>query len=181
MLNRLPTRMPSLNEMLHNIFNPHPKDIARALEVNEQTVRAWIKADDAPRTALLSLFWLTSWGMSLADAETFNRAQLAEGMVDCLLRENKRLAQEIELLKKAASYGAANEPSTAPHHASLPSGYQAPFRPLPGFAAAKSVESAPSAPKTEAGSRAHRTASRPIEEPSSLRFEGAIPQLRAKS
>lgn len=133
MLNRLPNRMPSFNQMLDNIFNPSPKEVGRALGVDERTVRRWIHDDDAPRTALLSLFWLTSWGMSLADAETFNRAQLAEGMVDCLRRENRRLVQEVETLNRRASFGAANEPSVAAHHLALPPSYRAPFRPLPGF------------------------------------------------
>jgi hypothetical protein len=92
MLNRLPTWLPTLQELMTDLglqAGDVPK-IARALGVSDRTVWRW-KASEAPRMALLSLWWLSRWGHSEWDAEMHNRTQLALGLRDALWREVARL------------------------------------------------------------------------------------------
>ena len=70
MLNRLPRQMPPLDVMLADIGNPTTREVARALDVTERTVRRWLSHGTAPRPVMLALFWVTSWGLSATDCET---------------------------------------------------------------------------------------------------------------
>lgn len=83
MLNRLPTWLPSLNELLRDIGTPGSERVAKALGVSESTVRRW-KRSSAPKTALLALWWLTRWGHSAWDAEMANRTRLALDLAEAL-------------------------------------------------------------------------------------------------
>lgn len=92
MLNRLPTWLPSLQELMTDLglnASDVPK-IAKALGVSERTAWRW-KAGQAPRMALLSLWWLSRWGHSEWDCEMFNRTQLAIQSRDAVWREVRRL------------------------------------------------------------------------------------------
>jgi hypothetical protein len=116
MLTKHPKRTPPLADMLADLGNPTDKDIAKALCVSERMAKQWRKKDDAPRTVLLALFWVTHWGQQWADAETFNRAQLDYQEANALRRQVKELEQIIARLVSIADFGSANDPSTAHHH-----------------------------------------------------------------
>jgi hypothetical protein len=110
MLNRLPRHMPRLAEMLADIGNPTPRDLARALGYSERTVRAWLKTDNAPRAVMLAVFWLTRWGMSSVDAEAHNLMQMHAGLAQCERQRADELAHAVERLETLGAYGAANSP-----------------------------------------------------------------------
>jgi monomeric isocitrate dehydrogenase len=118
MLNRLPAMLPSLRELMAECGNAKPHELAKALDVDERTVYRWLATDRAPRAALLSIFWVTKWGMSLADAETFNLAQLHMGMTEALKLELNRARAEIAALQeqmgrigRLGDFGSANDPA----------------------------------------------------------------------
>jgi hypothetical protein len=117
MLNRLPKRVPSLSDMLVEIGRPKPAQVAKALDVHERTVNRWLREGRAPKPAMLSLFWLTKWGMQWLDAEVFNLAQMHMGMSQALKREldqakaeNLRLQDQIGHLGRLGEFGSANDP-----------------------------------------------------------------------
>jgi len=87
MLHQIPRRVPAFGLLYEDLGRPHPSNLSAALGVDESTVRRWIKAQDAPRPALLALFWVTTWGASQLDAELFNRWQLSEGLCTALRAE----------------------------------------------------------------------------------------------
>lgn len=94
MLNRLPSGTGSFEDLLADLgltARDTPR-IARALGVSERTVWRW-KKTNAPRMALLSLWWLSREGHSTWDCEMFNRTQLALAM-------NRSLWQHIGELKR---------------------------------------------------------------------------------
>lgn len=117
MLNKLPTWLPSLPELMADLgltAADVPK-MAKALGVSERSVWRW-KAGEAPKMALLSLWWLSRWGHSLWDCEMHNRTELALAMRDSLWREVRKLqdqarTQQRQLLGQVARpQRAANEP-----------------------------------------------------------------------
>lgn len=114
MLNRLPTpvQCPQLSQILDDLGRPSPRLLARALGVSPGTVTRWIREDQAPRPVLLSLFWLTRWGMSLVDAEAVNAARLHASMAACLRAEVDRLQLELARVVAAGDFGCANDPTT---------------------------------------------------------------------
>lgn len=111
MLNRLPRQVPPLSMMLDDIGRPSPRELARAFDVTERTVRRWIADDSAPLTVLLALFWLTSWGISAVDAEAHNSAVMSASMVRVLRGQVSDLKARLDRLGKIADFGAANDPA----------------------------------------------------------------------
>jgi hypothetical protein len=87
MLNRLPAAVPPLSLILADLGHPHPRDVARALGVSPRTVYTWQAADQAPRTAALSLFWVTRWGQQWLDADLFNAYRLHSALADARGRD----------------------------------------------------------------------------------------------
>lgn len=124
MLNRLPRQLPPLSLMLSDLGNPSHDDLARALGVTARTVRRWVADDDAPRPALLALYWLTRWGQSAVDAEAYNAMRMHAGLADARGREIERLRAELARLAALADYGSANAPTLAV----LPMAQVLPFR-----------------------------------------------------
>jgi hypothetical protein len=117
MLVKLPKHLPSLREMLIDIGNPHPEQIAKSLGVGYSTVRRWIVNNDAPRPAMLALFWLTQWGQQRLDADLFNWAQIQAGLYGATRRELDQakgeitqLQNQITRLGRLGEFGSANDP-----------------------------------------------------------------------
>lgn len=111
MLNRLPTpvQCPALSQILSNLGNPPIAALASAMGVSTSTAARWVKADSAPRPVLLSLFWLTSWGMSLIDAEATNAARIHAGMTSALRDQVDALRGELARVVSAGDFGCAND------------------------------------------------------------------------
>ena len=111
MLNRLPRQLPALPDMLADIGHPTPRAIGRALGVTERTARRWMATGQAPRPALLALFWVTSWGMSATDAEAHQAAALHAARADALARETRALQADLARVLALSDTGAANAPT----------------------------------------------------------------------
>ncbi len=118
MLNRLPKVTPPLNEMMADCGNATPKQIGKALGVNERTVKRWLSTGEAPKSALLALFWVTRWGLQWADVEVFNLAQLHISASDTLKCELAKAGAEIQALReqivhlgRLGDFGSANDPA----------------------------------------------------------------------
>lgn len=122
MLNRFPSATPSLEDMLHDIGNPKPDEVAKALRVSTRTVRRWRADGNAPRPVMLAIFWLTRWGMSLIECEAINLAQLHIGLQRCTREQLEQaraahvaavteLEMRLELLVRIGDFGAANDPA----------------------------------------------------------------------
>lgn len=101
--------------MLDDLGNPKPAELARALGVTPRTVFRWLaEPDQTPRPVLLSLFWLTRWGMSAIDAEAVNAARLHAAMVAGLRSELDRLRAELARVVAAGDFGCANDYTAEP-------------------------------------------------------------------
>jgi predicted DNA-binding transcriptional regulator AlpA len=120
--------MPPLEVMLHDIGNPKPAEVAQALRVHRRTVERWIQDGNAPRPVMLALFWLTRWGMSSVECETFNLALMHAGAAALAQQQLKeaqaRHAAEVEELElklqrlgRIGDFGAANDPAPEVRHA----------------------------------------------------------------
>lgn len=86
MLVHIPRQLPPLSALLDDLGQPRPHALARALGVSARTVQRWIARDDAPRPALLALFWLSRWGRSVVECAAVNEAAALRGMLDALKR-----------------------------------------------------------------------------------------------
>ncbi|MGM9480296.1 hypothetical protein ACS5PN_03790 [Roseateles sp. NT4] len=89
--------------------------MARALGVHPRTVERWRAGrSPAPRSVLLGLFWLTSWGQSELDCELHNRATAYTGHIEAARRENDALRRELARVLAAGDFGSANRPTLQP-------------------------------------------------------------------
>jgi hypothetical protein len=115
MLALMPRQVPSLATILADLGNPSPVEIARALGVTPRTVERWLHDADAPRPALLALFWLTRWGQSEVDCRAINDAQHQAQRAAVLESEVCRLRAEVSRLVRLGRFDCANDVShTAP-------------------------------------------------------------------
>ena len=86
--------------------------IAKHLNVSRQTLSRYIRADQAPRPVMLSLFWETRWGRSAADTEAanfgilnFRQARGLERELDTMRRQLARLELELSMADTVAANG----------------------------------------------------------------------------
>jgi hypothetical protein len=110
MLNRIPKTLPSFNELLLNLGRPTLSDVAKSLDVSEYTVRRWVKTNAAPKSAKLSLYWLTHWGRHAVDTDMAFELQNTRELAAAYAREGVKLKQSIAHLIRVGDFGAANEP-----------------------------------------------------------------------
>lgn len=118
-LSKQPKSIPSLDDMVVYLGRPPAKDLAKSLGVDESQMARWLKANDAPRPVLLSLFWLTHWGQQWVNTDLYNLANIHMSMNGVLQKElaearelNKRLHMRIEKLGTLGDFGSANDPVT---------------------------------------------------------------------
>lgn len=107
------THTPPLSCLLDDLTTSDLGAIACHLGVNVATLKRWKQADQAPRTALLALFYETRWGYSLMESTAHNGAMYARQEADGLKRENAMLRARIARLEKTGFFGAANAPVMA--------------------------------------------------------------------
>lgn len=88
------------------------RQIARHLDISERTLQRYMATDNAPRAAVLALFWESHWGRQCADVEASNWAALQYRRAEGLERTNATLRAHIERLEKdyASTGQAANSP-----------------------------------------------------------------------
>lgn len=87
-----------------------PRAVARHLGVSWRTMQRWIKDDQAPRAAMLALFYESRWGRSAVDAAAVNDARQANALAGALERECAMLRARIARLERLGGYGSANAP-----------------------------------------------------------------------
>ncbi|HNE59164.1 MAG TPA: hypothetical protein PLA33_02640 [Ottowia sp.] len=111
--------LPPLSVLLDSI-PAQPRQLARHLGVSLTTLHRWRRADQAPRAAMLALFWESPWGRSLAHTAADNAARAhaahAQALADQVTRLRGQLAQALR------AYGqprAANDPLLAVDLASV--------------------------------------------------------------
>ncbi|CAN7306023.1 hypothetical protein [Acidovorax delafieldii] len=109
-----PRSIPALSQLLPDLGQPSPREIARYLDVSERTVYGWKATDNAPRSALLALFWESSYGLSALDAELHNSVAVWRNLSESLNHEAQMLRVRIARLEKMGGFGSANAPHLAP-------------------------------------------------------------------
>lgn len=104
------THTPPLSYMLDDIFVRDLKKIAKHLGVTVQTLKKWRANDNAPRAAMLALFYETQWGYSLMYTTAHNGEKCARELADSLQRTNDALRVRIARLEALGNFESANEP-----------------------------------------------------------------------
>lgn len=107
------THTPPLSVLLDDLLTRDSKAIAKHLDVTTRTLSAWQRTDNAPRAALLALFYETRWGYSLLETTAHNTAMVYRNQVQGLERENAMLRARIARLERTGQFGAANAPVMA--------------------------------------------------------------------
>lgn len=107
------TQTPPLSYMLDDLLTRDDRAIARHLGISTRTLDRWRADDQAPRAAMLALFWETRWGYSQVDADLYNAAQVYRQESQGLQRLNAALRVRIARLEALGSFGAANAPTLA--------------------------------------------------------------------
>lgn len=105
-------QMPSLLTMLDDLPHNVPM-LCKHLDISKSTLDRYIKAEGAPRTVMLSLFWETRWGVSQINCQAVNDAAMHYGYSDMLRQQNAKLHRQIaQLESERSTYGhlAANTP-----------------------------------------------------------------------
>lgn len=109
-----PRTIPALSQVLPDLGNPSPREIAAYLGVTERTVYGWKATDAPPRAALLALFWESSYGLSAINAELHNAAHVYRSLSDSLNHEAQKLRTRIAWLEKNGRFDCANQPFMIP-------------------------------------------------------------------
>ena len=104
-----PSSLPIWHTIIDDLGNPPPARVARVLGLGLRTVYRYNQTGEAPKVALLALFWLTRWGRSAVHVQATNDAILACGYVESLRAEVRRMEGNVRQLAALAT-GAANDP-----------------------------------------------------------------------
>lgn len=104
------THTPPLSYMLDDLFVRDLKKVAKHLGVSVQTLKKWKAKDEAPRAALLALFYETQWGYSLVATTAHNGEMFQRQLADSLKRTNAALRVRIARLEALGNFESANEP-----------------------------------------------------------------------
>jgi predicted DNA-binding transcriptional regulator AlpA len=107
----MPKTIPAFKDMLVDIGNPHPREIAKALKVTERSVWRWLAANKAPHSVMLAIFWLTKWGMSEIEAAAHNAAIGSAAQARCLQEELERVTATLQRISKISDFGSSNDPA----------------------------------------------------------------------
>lgn len=109
--------VPALSLLLSDLGDPSQRAIARALGVCPRTVARWIAQDQAPRCAMLALFWVSRWGRDQIAGHAIEGARLAHAMNAALTAENHQLRRELARVLVVGDFGSANDPTLENLHA----------------------------------------------------------------
>lgn len=104
MLNLIPRHTPPLSVLMDDL-RLTPKTMARVLNVSERSVYRWLTKDHAPRPVMLSLFFVSRWGVGLISCETENAARMWSGFARCLIEERSARSRVFDLTRQAANSG----------------------------------------------------------------------------
>lgn len=107
----LPRTTPPLDVMLADIGPPNAPEIAKTLGVHCSTVFRWIARGEAPRTAMLALFYASKWGQSLVHSQAHNDAVLQAQTARNLLERLDAAERQLARLGQIGEFGSANDPA----------------------------------------------------------------------
>ncbi len=107
----LPRRIPALSALLEDLGNPSSAAVAKALGVHVSTVERWRREERAPRTALIALFFTTTWGRSAVNCQAENDASLYFGYAAALRTELDAANAKLARLGQIGEFGSANDPA----------------------------------------------------------------------
>lgn len=110
MFSDAPRSLPAFSFLYDELGNPAPAKLARHLDVSVRTVLRWIKADHAPRTALLAMFWETRYGRSAVECRAVNDAVMQAELARCHRDEARQRLRELEHVLSVGDFGSANSP-----------------------------------------------------------------------
>lgn len=102
--------MPEFRELLY-LAGAKPRDVARYLGVTERSVFSWLKANKAPRSAMLALYWVSHGGKHELHEELANERAIYYRQFVAARAENERLKQALALHEQHGVYDSANSPS----------------------------------------------------------------------
>lgn len=108
-----PALMPAFSCLLDDMPAPAAQ-VARHLGVSARTLARWRAAEQAPRAAMLALFFESRWGRSAVNAHAENGARVYAGLAGALERENATLRARIARLERLGGFGSANDPLVSP-------------------------------------------------------------------
>ncbi len=111
MLNRFPCHTPPLDVMLGDLGEPSAGEVGRALGVDRSTVSGWLRRGQAPRPALLALYYLTRWGHSDVHCQAHNDAQTLAMTVEVLRGQLETAMAQLSRLGQIGEFGSANDPT----------------------------------------------------------------------
>ena len=97
--------------MLADLGNPAPAELARVLDVPLRTVRRWVREDQAPRVAMLAVFWLTRWGRSQVECHAVNDARMMAALARSRADQLAAAHAELSRLLAIGDFGSANAPT----------------------------------------------------------------------
>lgn len=86
-------------------------DVCKVLNVSRASVYRWLSVGKMPRSAMLALYWLTSWGQRSIAEDVHERMRLATAMSQAMGREIRSLRSDLDRLSKIGHYGSANDPT----------------------------------------------------------------------
>lgn len=109
-IDKAPTALPIWQSIRDDLGDPPVHRIARTLGVSIRTVYRWNATQEAPRCAVLALFWLTRWGQSLVNANAVNDAVLACTYLSAIQAELAEAREQLGHVLKLNQTGAANDP-----------------------------------------------------------------------
>lgn len=104
------THTPPLSYLLDDLLTRDQASIAKHLGVSVSTLKRWIADDNAPRAALLALFYESRWGYSLMETTAHNGAMYARHELRFARATIERLEAHIARLESIGDFGAANAP-----------------------------------------------------------------------
>lgn len=119
-IDHAPGMLPYWPQLLDDLCNPPPDQVAKVLGLSVRTVRRYNATGCAPRVVCLAVFWLTRWGRNTIHTQAHNDAVLAVGYVRSLCEQIEALRGDIEHLERIGHFGAANEPHLLPPGATRP-------------------------------------------------------------
>lgn len=112
-IDHAPGSLPIWQTIMDDLGCPPPARVARVLGIGERTVYRYNRTGQAPKVALLALFWLTRWGRSQVHAQAANDAMVAIGYANSLRADVARLEHQLAHVLALGGSGSANDPLLA--------------------------------------------------------------------
>lgn len=98
-----------INVFKHFLEEIPLKRAAKILAVTERTIWRWLSTGKVPKAAVLALYWETSYGRSLIDADHINEIQYMRRQ-NVLLLDQLNRARDIISGLRSLHAGTANQP-----------------------------------------------------------------------